>query len=544
MAEKNRLEVRDRLSATNATSGSAPPQSARWFVPGDLDGFFGLFFSGFPDLLLIAGLAPLCGLPLELVSSRIMPAVAFSILSGNLFYAWQAHRLAERTGRTDVTAIPFGVNTPTIFAYVFLIMLPVYQRTHDTQVAWHWHLGVFACFLSGIVQTAGAFCTDWLRRHTPRAALLCPLAGIAIAFLCLGFVLRIFQTPELALLPTVIILAVYGSRIRLPFRMPGGLLCILAGVILVALLRALHAYHLPAPPPLVALGIHLPRPVNLFEFLRQGEGWEYLSIILPMSALDTIVSLQILESVKVAGDDYPTRPSLLVNGLATLGAAAFGSPFPTTLYFGHMAHKAYGARVGYSILNGVATLLICITGLISPILHFVPLEVVAIVIVWFGLVMVAQAFQEIPKSHCIAVAFGLLPMLASWGLQLVDLALRKGGSSLLQAAPKFGEELAIYGLIALSQGALLVSMVWAAALAYILDRRFLSAAGWLLAGSVLSFFGLIHAYDLNSAGIVNKLGIFAAPEFAISYAAAALLLAGCHFYIRRFPSAAQNSESI
>ena len=542
MAEKHRLEVRDRLSATNATSGSAPPQSARWFVPGDLDGFFGLFFSGFPDLLLIAGLAPLCGLPLELVSSSIMPAVAFSILSGNLFYAWQAHRLAERTGRTDVTAIPFGVNTPTIFAYVFLIMLPVYQRTHDSQLAWH--LGVFACFLSGIVQTAGAFCTDWLRRHTPRAALLCPLAGIAIAFLCLGFVLRIFQTPELALLPTVIILAVYGSRIRLPFRMPGGLLCILAGVILVALLRALHVYHLPAPPPLVALGIHLPRPVNLFEFLRQGEGWEYLSIILPMSALDTIVSLQILESVKVAGDDYPTCPSLLVNGLATLGAAAFGSPFPTTLYFGHMAHKAYGARVGYSILNGVATLLICITGLISPILHFVPLEVVAIVIVWFGLVMVAQAFQEIPKSHCIAVAFGLLPMLASWGLQLVDLALRKGGSSLLQAAPKFGEELAIYGLIALSQGALLVSMVWAAALAHMLDRRFLPAAGWLLAGAVLSFFGLIHAYDLNSAGIVNKLGVFAAPEFAISYAAAALFLAGCHFYIRRFPSAAQNSESI
>jgi len=41
---------------------------------------------------------------------------------------------------------------------------------------------------------------------------------------------------------------------------------------------------------------------------------------------------------------------------------------------------------------------------------------------------------------------------------------------------------------------------------------------------------------------MNKLGIFAAPEFAISYAAAALFLAGCHFYNQRFPSAAQNSE--
>ena len=402
---------------------------------------------------------------------------------------------------------------------------------------------MFACFVSGIVQTAGAFCTDWLRRHTPRAALLCPLAGIAIAFLCLGFVLRIFQTPELALLPTVIILAVYGSRIRLPYRMPGGLLCIVAGVILVALLRAFHFYHLAALPAGMTLGLYLPRPVNLFEFLRHGEGWQYLSIILPMSALNTIVSLQILESVKVAGDDYPTWPSLLVNGLATLGASAFGSPFPTTLYFGHLAHKAYGARVGYSILNGAATFLICVTGLISPIMHFVPLEVVAIVIVWFGLVMVAQAFQEVPKSHCIAVAFGLLPMLAAWGLQLVDLALRKGGSNLARAAPTFGDELSIYGLIALSQGALLVSMIWAAAIAYMLDRKFLHAAGWMLAGAVLSCFGLIHAFRLNPDGIVNKLGIFAAPEFAASYAAGALFLAGCHFYNRRCPSPEEKTES-
>jgi len=158
---------------------------------------------------------------------------------------------------------------------------------------------------------------------------------------------------------------------------------------------------------------------------------------------------------------------------------------------------------------------------------------------------VAQAFQEIPKAHCIAVAFGLLPMLASWGLQLVDLALRTGGSNLLDAAPKFGDELAIYGLIALSQGALLVSMIWAAAIAYLLDRRFIPAAGWLLAGAVLSFFGIIHAYNLTAAGVANKLGIFAAPEFTVSYAAAALFLIGCHFYNRRFPSPGlEESESI
>jgi len=157
-------------------------------------------------------------------------------------------------------------------------MLPVYQRTHDSQLAWH--LGVFCVLSERPCANCGCVLHRRLRRHTPRAALLCPLAGIAIAFLCLGFVLRIFQTPELALLPTVIILAVYGSRMRLPFRMRAVLLCILAGVISVALLRALHVYHLPALRRWWLLGIHLPRPVNLFEFLRQGEGWNIFPSIL------------------------------------------------------------------------------------------------------------------------------------------------------------------------------------------------------------------------------------------------------------------------
>src|ERR1700722_14098467 len=248
---------------------SVPGRHIRWVVVGDWDGCFALFFSGFPDLLLIAGLAPLCGFPPSMVASRILPGVALSIFGGNIFYSWQAHRLAERTGRTDVTAIPFGVNAPTIFAYIFLIMLPVYERTHDSNIAWQ--AGVFACFLSGVVQTAGAFCTDWLRRNTPRAALLCPLAGIAMAFLCLGFVLRIFQTPELALLPAIVVLTIFSARIRLPFRMPGGLVCIVIGAILAALLKWAHLYPLPEVHASMVPGMYLPHPINLFKFLRHSQ---------------------------------------------------------------------------------------------------------------------------------------------------------------------------------------------------------------------------------------------------------------------------------
>jgi hypothetical protein len=45
----------------SAAGASQPAHSAHrlpFFTSGDLDGFFGLFFSGFPDLLLIVGLAP------------------------------------------------------------------------------------------------------------------------------------------------------------------------------------------------------------------------------------------------------------------------------------------------------------------------------------------------------------------------------------------------------------------------------------------------------------------------------------------------------
>ena len=67
------------MSNKTTEAAHAADLSARWFVPGDLDGYFGLFFSGFPDLLLIAGLAPLCGFTPEMVAGRLMPAVALAI---------------------------------------------------------------------------------------------------------------------------------------------------------------------------------------------------------------------------------------------------------------------------------------------------------------------------------------------------------------------------------------------------------------------------------------------------------------------------------
>src|ERR687891_907723 len=138
---------------------------AHWFVRGDIDGFFGLFIDNLLQLMLIAVLgAVVCGFPPELITGRILPGAAVSILLGNLFYAWQARQLMRETGRDDVTALPYGINTPSLFAYMFLIMGPIYQETKNPTLAWQ--AGLFACLLSGLLETGGAFIGDWLRRYT------------------------------------------------------------------------------------------------------------------------------------------------------------------------------------------------------------------------------------------------------------------------------------------------------------------------------------------------------------------------------------------
>jgi AGZA family xanthine/uracil permease-like MFS transporter len=501
-----------------------------WFVRGDIDGFFGLFIDNLLQLMVIAVLGRLvCGLPSELITGRILPGAAVSILIGNLFYAWQARQLMRKTGRDDVTALPYGINTPSLFAYVFLIMGPIYQETRNPTLVWQ--AGLFACLVSGLMETGGAFVGDWLRRHTPRAALLSALAGVAITFIAMGFIFQIFASPAIAILPMMMILITYASRTKLPLGLPGGLVAVLTGVALAWIFRASGLPYFEPSTEAYTLAIHPPIPVpgDLLALVTSPRGWQYMAVIFPMGLFNVIGSLQNLESAEAAGDRYETRPSLLANGIGSLAAALFGSAFPTTIYIGHPAWKAMGARAGYSILNGAVISLLCLLGGITLVLKVVPLEATLGILLWIGIIITAQAFQEVPKSHALAVAFGLIPSLAAWALQLVETSLRKAGKSLFEAAPAFGSDLYIHGMIALNQGFLLSSMVLAAILVFVIEREFLKAAAWTATAAVLSMVGLIHAYDLTPLGIQNRFGVLAAPAFAAMYGLSAALLITMYF---------------
>lgn len=494
-----------------------------YIVKKDIDGFFGLMTDNLMQLIVIGTLCQqVIGLSAARVFGIILPGAAVSIVIGNLFYAWQAYRLAAREHRDDVTALPYGINTPSLFAFIFFIMLPVKIETGSPELAWK--AGLLACFGSGVIELAGSFVAEYVRKHTPRAALLSALAGIAITFIAMDFALRIFSRPLVAFLPLAIILVEYFSQVRFPLGMPGGLAALTAGTLLAWILQGFgFSYMDPAAVTnaLAQFDITPPHFTGgaLWELLKSDVLWKYLSIIFPMGIINVIGSLQNIESAEAAGDRYATMPSLAVNGIGSIAASLFGSCFPTTIYIGHPGWKALGARSGYSVLNAFFIGFICLSGLVNLIFTVVPIEAGAAIVLWIGIIITAQAFQTTQRSHAPAAAFGLFPAVAAYAVTVMESALRAAGKSWatigLEAFSSNG--FYIYGLLALERGFVLNSMILAAMAAFVIERAFLKAALWSAVAAVLSFLGVIHSFAITHGGIVTVLGFNTAPHFTVGY---------------------------
>ena len=199
------------------------------WVRGDLDGFFGLMVDNLVQVLTIVAFGTyICGFPADLIFTRILPGVAVSLAIGNLFYGLQAHYVARKYRRPDTTALPYGINTPSVFAYVFFIMGPVYSLNvrplgPDAAADLAWKAGLLACLVSGLIEFFGAFVAEKLRRVTPRAALLGVLAAVGIAFIASDFAFRIYTRPLVGLLPLGILLLAYFGRFPIPLGIAGGL---------------------------------------------------------------------------------------------------------------------------------------------------------------------------------------------------------------------------------------------------------------------------------------------------------------------------------
>ncbi|GAB1543089.1 NCS2 family permease [Scytonema sp. NUACC21] len=514
----------------------ATPRVSRWFVRRDIDGFFGLALDNLIQILLIVSLCQgVLGFSVPLVYGRILPGVAMSLIVGNFYYSWLAYQKGQREQRDDITAIPYGINTVSLFAHIFLVMLPVrlaaIARGASSEQAADlaWQAGLVACLGSGLIELSGAWIGNFLRRLAPRAAMLSTLGGIAITFIAIGFLFRTFASPVVGLVPLGVILISYFGRVR--FAIPGGLLAVLLGIGLAWGTGLVTWDSTKFSAALQPIGVYLPG-------VWIGQLWnnrsvlvEYFSIILPMGLFNLIGSLQNLESAEAAGDTYPAAPSLAANGIGTLVAAVCGSCFPTTIYIGHPGWKAMGARVGYSILNGIFMGIFCLTGTIAIVSYFVPIEAGMAIVLWIGIVIVAQGFTATPTHHAPAVVVGLLPGIAGWGALIAKNALRAAGLGTPEKplTPALIEQFKlsdtyIHGAFALEQGFIFSAMILSGITVYIIEQDFRKAAYWSIGAAVLSWVGLIHSYSWTVADTVVNLGFGAGASWAVGYLLLGILL--------------------
>ena len=308
------------MSTSSDARGSQP-----LFVAGDLDGFFGLAVDNLIQFLLILGLCgALLGFPLSLLLQTILPGAALSILFGNFFYSYQAQKLSRQSGRNDITALPYGINTVSLFAFVLLVMRPVklYAEAEGlppveaSLVAWR--AGLAACFLSGVIELLGSAVAERIRKATPRAALLSTLAGIAVSFIAIDFAIRTFRMPLVALLPLAVIIATYFSGIKMPFRIPGGAWAVGLGTASAWLLGAFPEAGDATPVRAENIAhafdnLALCLPVPVLSDLIKGLGDPYthrffIPVILPMGLFNVLGSLQNIASI--APPPVPVWPSM------------------------------------------------------------------------------------------------------------------------------------------------------------------------------------------------------------------------------------------
>src|SRR6202000_2973483 len=121
---------------------------------------------------------------------------------------------------------------------------------------------------------------------------------------------------------------------------------------------------------------------------------------------------------------------------AAPAASACGAPFPPAVYIGHPGWKRVGGRTGYSLGSGVVIAILCFCGLFGSRGALLPTPAIVPILLYIGLLIGAQAFQEVPKRHAVAVVIAIIPNVANWAQGQVDDALSAAGTS----AAKVGYE--------------------------------------------------------------------------------------------------------
>jgi len=537
------------MSTLTGTAGSSDLNKSGFkpalWTSGDWNAFFGFGTNILVNMLVLTGLLRfVLKMPDSLVFGRILPALGLMMCLSTFYYAYLAYRLAQKTGRNDVCALPSGVSVPHMFIVTFVIMLPITLKTGDPLKGWS--AGLVWVFFQSFILMIGGFIAPFIRKITPRAALLGTLAGVSVTFISMRPALEMYMTPQIGLVCFAIILVSWFGGVKYWRGIPAGLVAIAAGMIIAwgSNLFGLGLGGLSIAGVGAAFanfGFSVPIPAVGYVF----SGFEFLGIILvtaiPFGIYDLVEAMDNVESAEAAGDEYPTTRVLTADGVVSLIGCLMGNPFINAVYIGHPGWKAMGGRIGYSAATGIMVVVLAWFGIISVLLALVPVVAISPILLYIGMLIGAQAFQTTPVKHAPAIVLALTPHLAAWAKLQIDTMLAStmtaaatvGGMAADKAdAVKIAAVAALpqqgvfyHGLEIMGGGSILGGLILGAIGVFIIERDFEKASAFALVGAVLTYFGFMHG---EAVGIGGGFGV--TPPVAFAYA---VMAAGMYALSRR-----------
>mmetsp|Transcript_47231 Transcript_47231/g.109260 ORF Transcript_47231/g.109260 Transcript_47231/m.109260 type:complete len:631 (-) Transcript_47231:64-1956(-) len=479
-------------------------------VKGDVDAFIVVFSNNLASVLIAVGLIQ-GKIGVDRTYNYVVPGIALSMLFGCVFYAIQAQLKSASTGRQNLCAQPFGINTPGIFAFAFSIIFPVYAGagggdspdgpTEEAAQKLAWRVGVLANFVQGTIEIILSVVGPRISGAVPIVALLGSLASIGLTFLFTNAFQGEVFAPVVGFVPFYMILMAIYSNVKLP-RLPAMLLPVLVSVAAAWIMRRPGIASAEAVKESVKLlGWHPCLPT--FEAFEDfGEVAGYLPVVFPVALTVSMGTIQCREVAAKAGDPYNLRASMLGDGLATVVAALFGSPFGMTVFIGHPGYKMMGAKVGYNFLCGLGFVVVCFSGMAGLFKALFPTQSLNPILLFIGLAICSDALEVTPPRHWPALMLALVPCFCNWATtQAMNFAVgickkEPKGCTLSPNSPGAWTVDAtgdLRGLYALGQGYLLTSIYLSAMLIFTIDRAFAQAALWAFVAALSASVGLIHA---------------------------------------------------
>jgi AGZA family xanthine/uracil permease-like MFS transporter len=507
---------------------TAPMSRYPLFRAGDANAFFALMFDNVANLVILTAiLVGAFHFPREIVLYRMVPGTAVGVLVGDLVYAVMARRLARRTGRGDVTAMPLGINAPSVFGMAFAVLGPAYVATGDAELTWK--MGMAVTVILGVIKLGLAFAGNAVRRAVPRAALLGSIGGAGIALIGVLPMLKVLANPIVGFIAFGIILVTLLGRVRLPGGLPGAFVSVLVATAISWALEAAGVRGLFASASSGAAGaLHISFPWPSLAFLGGlSLAWAYLPIALPFSVATVVGGTDNTESAAAAGDEYDTRAILATEAVATLAAGLCGGVVESTPYIGHPAYKKMGAGAGYAVATGLFVGLGGVLGYLPFLIDWIPAAAVAPILIYIGLEVLAQAFLATPARHAAAVSLAVVPSLAF----LIWLEV---GSVLSPTASLSGEIAESVGTLKLlSSGFIITAVLWGAAAADLIDGRLRRCAIFFVGAAALCLFGVIHSPAAQGTLFLPWQATPTSFQLAAAYAALALVVFLSSFLIRQ-----------